>query len=228
MPASNGGRRSEAAGGFEIWAARAWNVFNEGRPFSIVYPVLVLLCAAPVGLAPDGSLLLALAGTLGAGRGALALQFPLRSRALLWLVGAGLDPAARALARAPAARRRAGRVPLLHGRALGLDLLPPAHRRAVDERAALLAARAHQLGPHQRQRARAGAEVRDDAQRRQPAGRGRRPRVGGLDRDRRRRSWPPRARSPGAAFARTRLPRYPERRAAGRAARRRRSPGAST
>ena len=38
--AGNGHR---AAGGFEIWAARAWNVFNEGRPFSIVFPVLVLL-----------------------------------------------------------------------------------------------------------------------------------------------------------------------------------------
>ena len=31
----------------EVWAARAWNVFNEGRPFSIVYPLLVLLAAAP-------------------------------------------------------------------------------------------------------------------------------------------------------------------------------------
>ena len=36
-----GGQR--AAGPFEVWAARAWNVFNEGRPFSIVYPLLVLL-----------------------------------------------------------------------------------------------------------------------------------------------------------------------------------------
>ncbi len=31
------------AGAFEVWAARAWNVFNEGKPFSIVYPVMVLL-----------------------------------------------------------------------------------------------------------------------------------------------------------------------------------------
>src|SRR6185503_18067114 len=69
----------------EIWAARAWNVFNEGRPFSIVYPLLVLLAAAPVGLAPDGSALVALAG---AGAVALVLSrfaFALRGRALLWI-----------------------------------------------------------------------------------------------------------------------------------------------
>jgi glycosyl transferase family 2/type I phosphodiesterase/nucleotide pyrophosphatase len=68
-----------------VWAARAWNVFNEGRPFSVVYPQLVLLAAAPLGLAPDGSLGLAL---LGAGAAALVLSrfsFALRGRALLWL-----------------------------------------------------------------------------------------------------------------------------------------------
>ena len=54
-----------AAGAFEVWAARVWNVFNEGRPFSLVYPALVLLAAAPLGLGPDGSLLLALLGALG-------------------------------------------------------------------------------------------------------------------------------------------------------------------
>jgi hypothetical protein len=47
-----------------VWAARAWNVFNEGRPFSVVYPVLVLAAAVPAGLAPDGSILVALAGAL--------------------------------------------------------------------------------------------------------------------------------------------------------------------
>ena len=44
--AGNGHR---AAGGFEVWAARAWNVFNEGRPFSIVYPAMVLLCCGAAG-----------------------------------------------------------------------------------------------------------------------------------------------------------------------------------
>ena len=44
------------AGYAEVWAARAWNVFNEGRPFSVVYPLMVLLAAGIVGLAPDGSL----------------------------------------------------------------------------------------------------------------------------------------------------------------------------
>ena len=58
------GQDPGAAGTFEVWAARAWNVFNEGRPFSVVYPVLVLLAAAAVGLAPDGPLGLALAGSL--------------------------------------------------------------------------------------------------------------------------------------------------------------------
>ena len=45
-----------AAGPIEVWAARVWNIFNEGRPFSIVYPQLVLLLAAAiVGLAPLAS-----------------------------------------------------------------------------------------------------------------------------------------------------------------------------
>jgi hypothetical protein len=61
--AAMGSRR--AAGPVEIWAARAWNILNEGRPFSVVYPALVLLCAAPLGLAPDGPLLLAPAGAVG-------------------------------------------------------------------------------------------------------------------------------------------------------------------
>ena len=69
----------------EVWAARAWNVFNEGRPFSVVYPVLVLLGAAAVGLAPDGPLGLA---ALAAAASSLVLArfpFALRGRALLWL-----------------------------------------------------------------------------------------------------------------------------------------------
>jgi hypothetical protein len=82
---SSPGGRARPAGPIEVWAARAWNVFNEGRPFSIVYPLLVLLVAAPLGLAPEGSLGLTL---LGAGASALVLSrfsFPLRGRALLWL-----------------------------------------------------------------------------------------------------------------------------------------------
>ncbi len=85
MPRVSEVEKQRAAGSFEVWAARAWNVFNEGRPFSIVYPLLVLLAAAPLGLAPDGSLGLALAG---AGASALVLSrfaFALRVRALLWL-----------------------------------------------------------------------------------------------------------------------------------------------
>src|SRR5688500_9869847 len=74
-----------AAGRLEIWAARAWNVFNEGRPFSLVYPVLVLVCAAPLRLGPDGPLPLALAGALGIALVQSRFDFPLRERALLWL-----------------------------------------------------------------------------------------------------------------------------------------------
>ena len=80
------------AGRVEVWAARAWNVFNEGRPFSVVYPLLVLLAAAPLGLAPEGSLGLALAG---AGASALVLSrfsFALRGRALLWLAALAALP----------------------------------------------------------------------------------------------------------------------------------------
>ena len=85
MPAVTRGRDSGAAGTFEVWAARAWNVFNEGRPFSLVYPVLVLLVAAPLGLAPDGPLGLALAGSLALALVLAGFAFPLRGRALLWL-----------------------------------------------------------------------------------------------------------------------------------------------
>jgi hypothetical protein len=74
-----------AAGRLEIWAARAWNVLNEGRPFSLVYPVLVLVSAAPLGLGPDGPLPLALAGALGIALVQSRFEFPLRERALLWL-----------------------------------------------------------------------------------------------------------------------------------------------
>ncbi len=69
----------------EVWAARAWNVFNEGRPFSLVYPVLVLACASVVGLAPEGSPVVALAGALAVAAVLACFPFPLRGRALLWL-----------------------------------------------------------------------------------------------------------------------------------------------
>src|SRR4051812_27221048 len=80
------------AGKAEGWAARAWDVFNEGRPFSVVFPVLVLLPAPPPRLGPDGGPLAALAGAL-APRGVLSrFAFPLRGRALLWLAAALAGP----------------------------------------------------------------------------------------------------------------------------------------
>jgi hypothetical protein len=81
-----------SAGAVEVWAARAWNVLNEGRPFSLVYPALVLLAAAPLGLAPGGPLLLALAGSLAPAAVLARFSFPLRGRALLWVAGAAAVP----------------------------------------------------------------------------------------------------------------------------------------
>src|ERR671915_889420 len=86
------GTGDRAAGPAEVWAARAWNVFNEGRPFSVVYPILVLPAAGVAGLAPDGPLGLAL---LGAGAAAIVLSrfpFALRGRALLWLAALASVP----------------------------------------------------------------------------------------------------------------------------------------
>jgi Glycosyl transferase family 2/Type I phosphodiesterase / nucleotide pyrophosphatase len=80
--ARNGHR---AAGSAEVWAARAWNVLNEGRPFSVVYPVLVLLAAVPAGVAPDGPALVALCGALAVSAVLACFTFPLRGRLLLWL-----------------------------------------------------------------------------------------------------------------------------------------------
>src|ERR671914_2706314 len=78
-------RGHRAAAPAEVWAARAWNVFNEGRPFSVVYPVLVLAAAVPAGLAPDGSILLAIAAALALSAVLACFTFPLRGRLLLWL-----------------------------------------------------------------------------------------------------------------------------------------------
>lgn len=83
---------SRAAGPIEVWAARAWNVFNEGKPFSLVYPALVLLVAVPVGLAPDGPLALALLGALGLAAVLSRFPFPLRGRALLWVAATASVP----------------------------------------------------------------------------------------------------------------------------------------
>jgi hypothetical protein len=86
------GRNHRPARLAEVWAARAWNVFNEGRPFSIVYPLLVLLAAAVVGLAPGGPLGLALAGAAAASLVLSRFSFPLRGRLPLWLAALAAVP----------------------------------------------------------------------------------------------------------------------------------------
>ena len=124
-------------------------------------PVLVLLAAGPAGPGPGRAArpgarrALALAAVLA------CFPFPLRGRALLWLALVLCVPLLEPW-RAPALLAgRARRLGVLHGRGVGQRLLPPAHRRAVAERPALLAPGPHQLRPHERQRARAGAEARD-------------------------------------------------------------------
>src|SRR5215212_9047477 len=169
-----------AAGALEVWAARAWNVFNEGRPFSLVYPLLVLVAAAALDLAPDGPLALAMAGAL-----ALA-AVPAAGPGAAMAGGAGLRAAARAVAGALAAGRRGGGVSAVHGRDLGEPLLPPANGRAVDQLHAVLAARGHELRPHKRQRAGAAAEVPHGPVGRDAAGGGAGSWVGGADRSGRR------------------------------------------
>ena len=77
--------RARAAGPLEVWAARAWNIFNEGRPFAVVYPLLVLVAAAPLGLAPAGPLGLALLGSALSAAVLSRFPFALRGRVLLWL-----------------------------------------------------------------------------------------------------------------------------------------------
>ncbi|MEA2365677.1 MAG: hypothetical protein QOI32_1189 [Thermoleophilaceae bacterium] len=79
------GSHQRPAGLAEVWAARAWNVFNEGRPFSVVYPLLVLVAAAAVGLAPEGRLGVALLGAAASALVLVRFPFALRGRALLWL-----------------------------------------------------------------------------------------------------------------------------------------------
>jgi hypothetical protein len=89
MPGMPGSRHASV---FEIWAARAWNVFNEGRPFSVVYPLLVLVAAAAAGIAPGGSLAVALLGATAAGLVLSRFSFALRGRALLWLAALAAVP----------------------------------------------------------------------------------------------------------------------------------------
>src|SRR5215210_8653101 len=91
MPAMSGASQ-RAASPFEVWAARAWNVFNEGRPFSVLYPPLVLLAAAAVGLAPQGGLGTALLGAAAASAVLACFPFALRGRVLLWLAALAAVP----------------------------------------------------------------------------------------------------------------------------------------
>ena len=171
-----------------------------------------------------------------AGRSSAPWPWPSRCRGSRSRCAAGrccgwpspLDPAAGALARARAAGRRPGRLGVLHRLLLGLALLPPAHRRAVDQLHPLLAAGGHQLGPHQRQHARAGAEDGHGAQRRHAAGRGARP-VRAPPRSPSAWPWPARwAWWPGAASTATCCPSYPARFDRAPRSQRRAAPAAST
>ena len=91
MPAMPGTAQRPARAA-EVWAARAWNVFNEGRPFSVVYPLMVLAAAALVGLSPDGSLWVALFAATASSLVLSRFAFALRGRALLWLAALAAVP----------------------------------------------------------------------------------------------------------------------------------------
>ena len=86
------GPAQRSASPLEVWAARVWNVFNEGRPFSVVYPVLALLGAGLTGLAPDGPLGLALLAATASAFVLSLFAFALRGRALLWLAALAAVP----------------------------------------------------------------------------------------------------------------------------------------
>ncbi len=75
---------AESAGAAEVWAARAWNVFNEGKPFSIVYPPMAVAGAALVGAGAGGALGWGLLAGLALSLVWARHPFPLRARALLW------------------------------------------------------------------------------------------------------------------------------------------------
>ena len=77
--------RPRHAGFAEVWAARAWNVLNEGRPFSVVYPPLAVAGAALAGLGPGGRIGWGLVAGVALSVVWTRCAFPLRGRALLWL-----------------------------------------------------------------------------------------------------------------------------------------------
>lgn len=74
------------AGPTEKWAARAWNVLNEGKPFTLVFGLFVLLASG----APARGLIACIPLAVAWWRHA----FPLRLRALLWLCAAAVVVAA--------------------------------------------------------------------------------------------------------------------------------------
>jgi len=78
------GDKAGAAGGFEVWAARLWNVFNEGKPFSVVYPPMAVAGAGLIGAGPGGALGWGLLAGLVLSAVWARHPFPLRARALLW------------------------------------------------------------------------------------------------------------------------------------------------
>jgi len=75
---------ASTAGFAEVWAARAWNVFNEGRPFGIVYPPMAVAGTALIGAGPQGALGWGLLAGIALGIVWWFASFPLRGRVLLW------------------------------------------------------------------------------------------------------------------------------------------------
>jgi hypothetical protein len=83
------------AGRTEEWAARAWNVLNEGKPFTLVFGLFLLAVTGAPGRGFLACIPLALAWFRHA--------FPLHLRAVLWVVAAATIVAAGGLPLGPAA-----------------------------------------------------------------------------------------------------------------------------
>jgi uncharacterized membrane protein YbhN (UPF0104 family) len=82
------GGQPKSATSFEVLAARAWNVVNEGKPFTVVFSLVVLvLLSLPAALSPAdwGRFAVGLAASVPLYITFARYDFPLKLRAALWM-----------------------------------------------------------------------------------------------------------------------------------------------
>ena len=144
---------TKGASRFEVVAARLWNVFNEGKPFTPVFVVGVLALLSLPHITDGGYW--AKAGNCSLSPGAslsAVLSFRLSSQTATHIVARSR----RFLCRVPFCgpdRSGVGFGSLywLHGFPLGYGLLPPPHRNSLDELHKVLAFGPGEPRSHQRQ-----------------------------------------------------------------------------